>query len=81
MSSDLSTALETDALLSSHPIEVAIKDPREIKQVFDALSYRKGASVVRQLEAALGEVLFKKVSSLSLLFKEKIKERLMGVDF
>jgi hypothetical protein len=53
--------LTTDALLSSHPVEVPIKDPKEIGQVFDALSYQKGACVIRQLEAALGADDFKKV--------------------
>lgn len=59
--SDASRALTTDALLSSHPVEVPIKDPKEIGQVFDALSYQKGACVIRQLEAALGADDFKKV--------------------
>eukprot|EP00850_Spirogloea_muscicola_P007713 SM000039S14543 [mRNA] locus=s39:838687:844494:+ [translate_table: standard] len=60
VSSDMSRALSTDALLSSHPIEVPITDPKEIQQVFDALSYQKGACVIRQLEAALGHADFKK---------------------
>lgn len=59
-SSDMGSALVTDALLSSHPIEVPINDPKEITQVFDALSYRKGACVVRQLDAAVTPDLFKK---------------------
>eukprot|EP00270_Netrium_digitus_P002182 TRINITY_DN1241_c0_g2_i1.p1 TRINITY_DN1241_c0_g2~~TRINITY_DN1241_c0_g2_i1.p1 ORF type:complete len:933 (-),score=267.52 TRINITY_DN1241_c0_g2_i1:149-2803(-) len=59
VSSDLSAALETDALLGSHPVEVPINDPKEIEQLFDTLSYRKGASVIRQLEAAIGADVFK----------------------
>ncbi|GAQ88892.1 aminopeptidase M1 [Klebsormidium nitens] len=58
--SEATRALTTDALLSSHPVEVPIKDPKEIGQVFDALSYQKGACVIRQLEAALGADDFKK---------------------
>eukprot|EP00245_Coleochaete_scutata_P004190 TRINITY_DN1646_c0_g1_i1.p1 TRINITY_DN1646_c0_g1~~TRINITY_DN1646_c0_g1_i1.p1 ORF type:complete len:694 (+),score=142.25 TRINITY_DN1646_c0_g1_i1:286-2082(+) len=60
VSSDVSVALSTDALLGSHPIEVPIEDPKEIQQVFDALSYRKGAAVIRQLESAVGAENFKK---------------------
>lgn len=62
--SEATRALTTDALLSSHPVEVPIKDPKEIGQVFDALSYQKGACVIRQLEAALGADDFKKVGDL-----------------
>jgi len=31
-----------DSLLSSHAIEVDVKNPAEIGQVFDAISYSKG---------------------------------------
>eukprot|EP00475_Leptophrys_vorax_P030859 TRINITY_DN46556_c0_g1_i1.p2 TRINITY_DN46556_c0_g1~~TRINITY_DN46556_c0_g1_i1.p2 ORF type:complete len:892 (-),score=57.52 TRINITY_DN46556_c0_g1_i1:164-2788(-) len=57
---DMDTCLHTDALLGSHPVEVPINDPKEIEQVFDALSYSKGACVIRQLEAAIGGDAFKK---------------------
>ncbi|CAI5476698.1 unnamed protein product [Closterium sp. Yama58-4] len=57
---DMDTCLHTDALLGSHPVEVPINDPKEIEQVFDALSYSKGACVIRQLEAAIGADAFKK---------------------
>lgn len=59
VNSDMGRALQADALLSSHPIEVPIKDPKEINQVFDALSYQKGACVIRQLEAAAGASQFR----------------------
>ncbi|CAI5947830.1 unnamed protein product [Closterium sp. NIES-65] len=58
---DMDTCLHTDALLGSHPVEVPINDPKEIEQVFDALSYSKGACVIRQLESAIGADAFKKV--------------------
>lgn len=53
-------AMETDALLSSHPIQVTIRDPAEIDQVFDALSYSKGACVIRMLEDYVGAETFRR---------------------
>lgn len=50
----LSSALRLDALRSSHPIEVPIKHAEEVEQVFDAISYCKGATVVRMIQAVLG---------------------------
>ena len=35
-----------DCLMNTHPIEVSIKLPDEIEQVFDAISYGKGASIL-----------------------------------
>ena len=56
---DLNRALSLDALRSSHPIEVPVKDPAEINQIFDAISYSKGASVIRMLEVFLGTEVFR----------------------
>lgn len=38
---DRETALELDALKSSHAIGVKVGDPAEIGQLFDAISYSK----------------------------------------
>ncbi|KAF9907526.1 Aminopeptidase 2 mitochondrial [Linnemannia zychae] len=46
--------LALDGLRSSHPIEVPCKHPHEIHQIFDAISYYKGASCIRMLSAWLG---------------------------
>ena len=40
-------ALELDALKSSHPIEVEVGHPSEVDEIFDSISYNKGASVIR----------------------------------
>ena len=48
-------ALRLDGLSGSHPIQVEVKHPEEIRQVFDNISYGKGASVLRMTEAFLGE--------------------------
>lgn len=50
----LASALRMDALRSSHPIDVPIRHAEEVNQVFDAISYCKGASVVRMIKAVLG---------------------------
>lgn len=56
---DLQYALGLDSLICSHPIEVPVKKASEISQIFDAISYSKGASVIRMLVFYLGEDIFK----------------------
>mmetsp|Transcript_39333 Transcript_39333/g.117666 ORF Transcript_39333/g.117666 Transcript_39333/m.117666 type:complete len:889 (+) Transcript_39333:69-2735(+) len=51
-------ALQLDALRSSHPIQVPIAKAQEVEEVFDAISYCKGGSVVRMIYAVLGEEKF-----------------------
>ncbi|KAF9364033.1 hypothetical protein BGX34_002684 [Mortierella sp. NVP85] len=46
---DMQRGIGLDSLRSSHPIEVPVNDPHEIHQIFDAISYSKGASVIRML--------------------------------
>ena len=53
--SDLGVALRLDALESTHPIEVEVHHPDEIGEIFDAVSYSKGASIIRMLADYLGE--------------------------
>lgn len=55
VSSDYSRALELDALHNSHPIEVNVGHPSEIDEIFDAISYSKGASVIRMLHEYIGD--------------------------
>ncbi|RKP39469.1 peptidase family M1-domain-containing protein [Dimargaris cristalligena] len=50
--------LSLDAMRSSHPIEVDVRRASEISQIFDAISYSKGASVIRMLSSYLGEDVF-----------------------
>lgn len=54
----LSAAMRLDALKSSHPIQVPIGHAEEVDQVFDAISYCKGGSVVRMICAVLGKTAF-----------------------
>lgn len=56
---DCQAGLNLDCLRSSHPIEVPVKNPDEIGQIFDSISYSKGASLIRQLVTFLGGENFK----------------------
>lgn len=53
-------ALRLDALRTSHPIQVPIRRAEEVEQVFDAISYCKGSSVVRMAECVVGQENFQK---------------------
>ena len=49
-------ALQLDATtVHVAPIQVPIKRAEEVEQVFDAISYCKGGSVVRMVHAVVGE--------------------------
>ncbi|KAL0330466.1 UNVERIFIED_CONTAM: Aminopeptidase M1 [Sesamum radiatum] len=52
--------LRLDGLAESHPIEVDINHAGEIDEIFDAISYRKGASVIRMLQSYLGAECFQR---------------------
>lgn len=56
---DLSRALSLDALRHTHPVEVPVRHPDEIAEIFDEVSYSKGASVIRMLADYLGERVFR----------------------
>lgn len=53
-------ALELDCLKNSHPIEVPVGHPSEIDEIFDEISYAKGASVIRMLHHYIGDADFRK---------------------
>src|SRR5215467_3877133 len=55
-----SGALGRDGLKSTHPIEARVKDPEEIEELFDEISYGKGASILRMIEAYIGADNFRK---------------------
>ncbi|CAL1545832.1 unnamed protein product [Lymnaea stagnalis] len=60
VNNDLGQALEMDALDNSHPIEVEVGHPSEVDEIFDAISYSKGSSVIRMLHEYLGDEDFRK---------------------
>jgi len=56
--SDLQSALNLDGLRSSHPVQVEVNKATEVDQIFDLISYEKGATIIRMLNACLGEQKF-----------------------
>ncbi len=47
---DLHPVMKTDSHESSHPISIEVGHPDEITQIFDCISYYKGASIIRMME-------------------------------
>ncbi|HYY47073.1 MAG TPA: ERAP1-like C-terminal domain-containing protein, partial [Thermoplasmata archaeon] len=60
LDNDIVRGLALDGLRSSHPIEVPVHHPAEIREIFDDISYSKGASILRMLEQFLGEDKFRR---------------------
>jgi len=52
-------AFKLDALEHTHPIEVPVHHPDEIRTIFDTISYSKGASVIHMLHDYLTPELFR----------------------
>lgn len=63
------SAFSVDSLESSHPIEVEVQDAGSISEIFDAISYYKGSSVIRMLAHYLGADTFR--DALRTYLKEK----------
>ncbi len=56
----MNTAMNLDALKSTHPIDVNVREPSEIREIFDAISYDKGGCILRMLENFVTEAGFKR---------------------
>ncbi len=56
---DTNRAFNLDGLKNSHPIEQEVTNPAEVSQLFDAISYSKGGSVLRMLEHFLSASTFR----------------------
>ena len=52
-------AFNLDALASTHPVSVEAKNAEEASERFDAITYTKGAAVLRMIEGYLGEDVFR----------------------
>jgi puromycin-sensitive aminopeptidase len=53
------TAFALDALENTHPIYAVVKSPAQATENFDAITYEKGAAVVRMIENYLGANAFR----------------------
>ncbi len=60
VANETGTAFQLDALNNTHPIEVNVGDPAEISEIFDKVSYSKGAAILRMLHEYLGAKDFQK---------------------
>ncbi|MEK7113307.1 MAG: M1 family metallopeptidase [Patescibacteria group bacterium] len=52
---DFGVALQLDGLTNTHPVEITVHHPDEIGEIFDEVSYSKGASIIKMLASYLGE--------------------------
>ncbi len=55
---DRNASMDIDGLAATRPIEFPVASPEEANEMFDILTYEKGASVLRMLEQYLGEDVF-----------------------
>ncbi|MBW3649407.1 MAG: M1 family metallopeptidase [Actinobacteria bacterium] len=53
------SAMNTDGMRATRPVEFPVAAPEEAEGMFDVLTYQKGASVVRMLEQYLGADAFR----------------------
>lgn len=59
MVAELQSVFEMDSLDSSHPVSVKINNPSEIDDIFDRISYAKGASIIRMMDHFLSTKVFR----------------------
>ena len=52
--------MQVDALQSSHRISLPVKHPDEISEIFDKISYSKGAAIIRMMEHFLTSGTFRR---------------------
>ncbi|MEO9277598.1 MAG: M1 family metallopeptidase [Nitrososphaera sp.] len=57
--SEMTGGLSLDSLRSSHPIDVKVKSPSDVRQIFDEISYNKGGCVLMMLENFIGQEKFR----------------------
>ena len=53
-------AMSTDQLVNTRPIEFEVNSPEEVDQMFDSITYGKGAAVLRMMEMFIGEESFRR---------------------
>lgn len=55
----MTTGMDLDSLRSTHPVDVPVQSPAQIREIFDPISYDKGGCILRMLEHYVGEPSFK----------------------
>ena len=58
--SETDVAFDADSIKNTHPIEAKVRNPNEISEIFDTISYNKGGSVLRMIENYIGPGNFRK---------------------
>ena len=56
---DLHEVFALDALTTSHKISIEVSNPDQINEIFDSISYSKGASIIRSMENFITTSVFK----------------------
>ncbi|KAG1685465.1 Glutamyl aminopeptidase [Nymphon striatum] len=69
LTSDLQSVMVLDSQVNSHPIIQPVHHPDQITEIFDRISYSKGASVLRMLEHFMGPKDFQKGIQVNKLFQ------------
>ncbi|XP_065076994.1 aminopeptidase N-like [Ochlerotatus camptorhynchus] len=57
---ELHNVFSLDALSSSHQISVKVHNPEEINEIFDKISYGKGAAIIRMMDHFLTSEVFRR---------------------
>jgi tricorn protease interacting factor F2/3 len=52
-------AMRRDSLKNTHPIHVPVKSPEEFEEIFDEISYGKGAHILQMIDGYVGEETFR----------------------
>jgi Aminopeptidase N len=60
ISAEYAPSMRKDSTSFTHSIEAKVEKPEEAEQIFDEISYGKGASILRMIESYLGEEVFMK---------------------
>lgn len=56
---ELHTVFSMDALKTSHQISIQVNDTNEINDIFDRISYSKGATLIRMMDNFLTTKVFR----------------------
>lgn len=55
--------MDFDASTASHPIVQNVSSPNQITEIFDSITYSKGASIIRMLENLVGPEIFRQATT------------------